>query len=80
LSRIFDRVMDAIDLETFLVCKDEEEGKKISMQIMNELGFNDISIVFIQHQGTGARVRIRGYIYKPGDHYGWLFEEKRIGG
>jgi hypothetical protein len=75
MSMVMEKVMDAVDLETFLVCKDEEEGKKLSLQLMDELGFKDVSIVFIQHQGPGARVRLRGYVYKPGDRYGWLNKE-----
>jgi len=66
-----DRIMDAVDIETFLVCDDEEEGKRISLELMKELGFNNFSIVYIRHQGPGARVRVRGYIYKPGDRYNW---------
>ncbi|WP_422443805.1 hypothetical protein [Thermoanaerobacterium sp. DL9XJH110] len=76
MSKVLERVMDAVDLETFLVCRDEEEAKKLSMELMSELGFKDVSIVFLQHQGPGARVRIRGYIYKPGDRYGWLFDKE----
>jgi DNA-binding LacI/PurR family transcriptional regulator len=73
MPKALEKIMDAVDIETFLVCEDEEEGKKLSLKLMQELGFKDISIVFIQHQGPGARVRLRGYIYKPGDKYGWLF-------
>lgn len=72
MSKAMGRIMDAVDLETFIVCKDEEEGKKLSIQLMDELGFKDVNIVFFQHQGPGARVRLRGYVYKPGDRYGWL--------
>ncbi|MCR4430671.1 MAG: hypothetical protein NUV45_06610 [Tepidanaerobacteraceae bacterium] len=72
MSKAMERIMDAVDLETFIVCKDEEEGKKLSIQLMDELGFKDVNIVFCQHQGPGARVRLRGYVYKPGDRYGWL--------
>lgn len=75
MSNILEKVMDAIDLETYLVCKDEDEAEKFTMELMENLGFQDISIVFIEHQGPGARVRARGYIYKPGDRYGWLFNQ-----
>ena len=64
---ILEKVMDAVDVETYLVCKNEEEAERFSIELMEKLGFQDISIVFIQHQGPGARVRVRGYIYKPGD-------------
>jgi len=75
MSNILEKVMDAVDLETYLVCKNEEDAEKFTMELMEKLGFQDISIVFIQHQGPGARVRARGYIYKPGDHYSWLFDQ-----
>ena len=42
---------------------------------MEKFGFLDISVLFIQHQGQ-ERVRIRGYVYKPGDRYSWLFNKK----
>lgn len=68
--------MDAVDVETYFACKSEDEAKKLSMELMEELGFKDVNIVFVQFQGPGARVRIRGYIYKPGDSYGWLFDKE----
>ena len=57
------------------MCKDEDEAEKLTKELMEKFGFKDISIVFIQHQGPGARVIARGYIYKPGDRYGWLFKQ-----
>ncbi|NLZ53948.1 MAG: hypothetical protein GX892_12545 [Thermoanaerobacteraceae bacterium] len=75
MSDILEKVMDAVDVETYLVCKNEEEAERFSMELMEKLGFQDISIVFVQHQGPGARVRVRGYIYKPGDNYSWLFDQ-----
>ncbi|HHX22431.1 MAG: hypothetical protein ACOX2A_10625 [Tepidanaerobacteraceae bacterium] len=75
MSNVLEKVMDAVDLETFFVCKNEEEAEKLSIELMEKFGFHDISIVFIQHQGPGARVRIRGYVYKPGDRYSWLFNK-----
>jgi predicted CopG family antitoxin len=75
MSDILEKVMDAVDLETYLVCKDEEEAEKFTLELMEKLGFKDTTIVFIQHQGPGARIRARGYIYKPGDRYSWLFDQ-----
>ncbi|MCF6096755.1 hypothetical protein L1766_07060 [Thermovorax subterraneus] len=75
MSKALEKVMDAVDIETFLVCDSEEEARKISMQMMNELGFCNASIVFIQYLGPGARVRVRGYIYKPGERYNWFYDE-----
>lgn len=76
MSKAIEKVMDAVDLETFIVSENEEEGKKTALTLMKELGFKDVDLVFIQFQGTGVRVRLRGYIYKPGDRYKWLLKEE----
>lgn len=72
METCFSRIMDAIDIETFFACKDEEEGRALTMQLLKRFGLKDVDIVFIQHEGPGARVRARGYIFRAGDHYGWL--------
>ncbi|HHX51626.1 MAG TPA: hypothetical protein GX711_09320 [Clostridia bacterium] len=69
---VLDRVMDALDLETFFVCRDEEEGKELARRLMGKLGFQDTDIVFVEHLGPGARVRARAYVHRSGDHYRWL--------
>lgn len=73
------QVIDAIDIETFVVCSSEAEGKKLILQIMQEMGLKDTDIVFLQYTGPGVRVRARGYITRPGSHYGWLQGNKRVG-
>jgi len=40
--------------------------------MMDYLGFKDVDVVFIEFLGSGARIRLRANIYKPGDSYGWL--------
>jgi hypothetical protein len=65
-------VLDALDVETFFVCTSEEEGKRLALDLMKELGFQDVDLVFIKFQGSGARVRARAYINRPGDNYPWL--------
>lgn len=72
MSLILDRIMDGMDIETFLVCASEDEGRRLVIQFMKEIGFSDVDIVFIQFQGPGVRVRARGYVHRPGDSYGWL--------
>jgi hypothetical protein len=67
-----DKVMDAIDIETYLICSDEHEGKKLAYQLGHELNLGDIDIMFEEFDGYGIRVRLRKYIYKPGNHYTWL--------
>lgn len=66
------RIVDSLDVETFIACKNEEEGRRLGLALMNKLGFQDVDIVFIEFLGSGARIRIRANIYKPGDCYGWL--------
>ncbi|GBF34782.1 hypothetical protein DCCM_3902 [Desulfocucumis palustris] len=72
MSRILDRVMDGMDIETFIICVSEDEGRRLTLQMFREMGFTDADIVFIQFQGPGVRVRARAYVHRPGDNYGWL--------
>lgn len=76
MQDVFDKVMDAVDVETFFVCENENEGRSLSISLMDKLGFEDYDIVFIEHNGPGVRVRLRGFIHKPGDKYGWLSNKK----
>lgn len=76
MSKVFDRITDALDVETFLVCESEEEGKQLALQLMKDLGFDDIDVVFVEFIGPGARVRVRAYICRSGDEYPWLDPEK----
>lgn len=66
------KIMDALDVETFFICKDEEEGRKLMLGMLKEMGFSSIDIVFAEHLGLGARVRGRAYVHRPADHYAWL--------
>jgi len=68
---VLHRVLDAVDLETFLVCDSETEGKGLALRLLRELGFADGDIVSIAYNGVGVRVRLRGTLYKPGDEYHW---------
>lgn len=72
MSRIIDRIMDALDIETFIVCSSEEEGRKLIIQMLRDWKLNDVDIVFSQFQGPGSRIRARAYIHRAGDVYGWL--------
>lgn len=67
-----DRVVDALDIETFLICESEEEAKELANQLMLELGLAHGDIVFLEYRGRGARVRLRAYLHRPGDQYRWL--------
>ena len=70
------KVMDAVDIETFFVCKDEEEGRELALKLLETFGLKDTDIVFIEHSGAGARVRALGYLYRAGDQYAWLEGDK----
>ena len=65
-------VIDAIDMETFLACDSEEEGRRLAVQILQDIGFKDINLVFCEFIGLGVRVRIRASLHRPGDYYPWL--------
>lgn len=65
-------VADAIDLEFFLMVSNEEEARKISIEIVKILGLPEPDIVFIESMNAGSRVRVRSYINKVGSRYSWL--------
>jgi len=73
MSDVLKHIMDALDMETFLVCESEEEGRNLGLKLMKDLGFKDVDIVFIEFNGVGARVRARAYIHRAGDVYPWLY-------
>ena len=75
---VLDKVIDSLDIETFIVCQNEEEGKKLGHQLMKDLGFKDVDVVFIEYGNGGVRIRLRANIFKPGDHYKWLNSKNNI--
>jgi hypothetical protein len=75
---VLDRVVDSLDIETFIMCQNEEEGKKLGFQLMRDLGFKDIDVVFIEYGNGGVRIRLRANIFKPGDYYKWLNSKNSI--
>lgn len=72
LMDIFSRIVDAVDVETFILCKNEAEGKRLVKALMEEMGLKEGKIIFLKKRGPGVRVRVRAYIHEPGDDYGWL--------
>mgnify|MGYP001222496812 CR=1 FL=1 len=72
MDNCLDKILDAVDIETFFVSRDEEEGKALAISLLERFGLKDNDIVFIEQQGPGVRVRARGYIHRAGDRYGWL--------
>lgn len=76
MIKALDRVVDAVDIETFLYCKSEEEAKELAEALALELNLPHGDIVFLEYKAWGARVRIRSYIHHPGDHYRWMDAEE----
>lgn len=73
-----EQVMDAIDIETYIVCRDENEGKKFALQLGQEMNLGEVDIMYQEFDGYGVRVRLRKYIYKPGNMYKYLNQEKKV--
>ena len=65
-------VIDAIDIETYLACRSEHEGKTLALKLGQEMNLGEIDIMFQEFDGFGVRVRLRKYVHKPGCRYGWL--------
>lgn len=66
-----DRILDGCDVETFIICDTVEEGKRLGLQLMEDLGFSDSDIVFCEKGGPGVRIRLRGYVHRPSSEYRW---------
>jgi hypothetical protein len=72
MKKAIDQIMDAIDIETYLVCNDEHEGKVLALKLGHEMNLGDIDIMYQEFDGYGVRVRLRKYVYKPASEYKWL--------
>jgi len=79
LNSPYEQIMDALDVETFFVCKNEEEGRNLMLGLLKGWGFKDVDVVFAQYEGPGARIRGRAYIYRPADQYAWLLPADKGG-
>ncbi|SDD39103.1 hypothetical protein [Sporomusa acidovorans] len=73
--RPLEQVMDALDVETFFVCDNEQQGRSLMLELLRQWGLSDIDVVFAQHMGPGIRVRGRAYIYRPADRYSWILPD-----
>jgi hypothetical protein len=76
MAKALDKIMDALDIETYLVCESEKEGKLLVQQLGEELNLGDLDIMFEEYDGYGMRVRLRKYVYKPGTKYNWLSKDE----
>ncbi|AEH51394.1 hypothetical protein [Pseudothermotoga thermarum] len=65
-------VIDGIDLETTLLAESEDQARELGLSLMKSLGFKDVDVVFVEHNGFAARIRLRAYVYRPGDKYQWF--------
>lgn len=65
-------IIDAVDVETTLLAQTEQEARDLGIQMMKSFGFKDVDVVFIEHNGFAARIRLRAYVYRPGDKYDWI--------
>jgi hypothetical protein len=72
MENFYARVMDGVDVETFFICEDEAEGRRLMLGLLRQMGFTDTDVVFAQHVGPGARVRGRAYVHRPAAAYQWL--------
>ena len=70
-----DAVMDGLDIETYLVCGSEREGKDLALRLGQELHLGEVDIMYQEFDGYGMRVRLRKYVHRPGELYRWLREE-----
>lgn len=72
MSTAMQHVMDAVDIETYLVCSSASEGEKLALTLGREMNLGDVDIMFQEFDGYGMRVRLRKYVYRPGAKYEWL--------
>jgi hypothetical protein len=69
-----DMIVDAMDIESFLLCESEKEAKELIGKLIQSLGISRFVIVSLDFNGPGAHFRVRAYMNKPGDSYTWLKE------
>lgn len=69
-NRVLSQVVDAIDIETVVICDSELQAKEYGWALLKQLGLEG-DIVGVQFTGSAARLRLRGNIYLPGDRYHW---------
>jgi hypothetical protein len=67
-----DLLVDAMDIESFILCESEKEAKDLIGQLMQSFGISRFVIVSLDFNGPGAHFRVRAYMNKPGDSYTWL--------
>lgn len=74
--KALEKILDAIDIETYIQCSSLSEGKALALELGKELGLGEVDIMFIEFDGFGVRVRLRKYVYRPGNEYLWLRKDE----
>ena len=72
-------VIDAVDVETYLLCDSAQEGHALARLLGRELNLGDVDVMFEEFDGYGIRVRLRAMIHRPAARYGWLGEPAEPG-
>lgn len=70
----FSSVLDALDIETYLVCSSLQEGHDLARRLGRELNLGDVDVMFEEFDGYGIRVRLRAMVHRPAARYAWLEE------
>lgn len=79
MDSAFARVMDAVDVETYLVCSSAEEGQALARRLGREMKLGDVDVMFADFDGYGVRIRMRAMIHRPAARYAWLGEVGEAG-
>ena len=66
------RVVDAVDVETYLLCSSIQEGQVLARRLGRELKLGDVDVMFADFDGYGVRVRLRAMVHRPASRFGWL--------
>lgn len=69
------KVVDALDIETYLLCSDAQQGHTLALQLGKEMNLGDVDVMFEEFDGYGVRVRLRKYVHRPAQKYQWLESE-----
>jgi len=68
-------VVDAVDIETYLLCSDAKQGHALALQLGREMNLGEVDVMFEEFDGYGVRLRLRKYIHRPAQRYRWLEQE-----
>jgi hypothetical protein len=71
-SSALSHVIDAVDVETYLMCGSAQEGHELARRLGSELGLGEVDVMFEEFDGYGVRVRFRSMVHRPAARYGWL--------